>query len=230
MAVIFLRMTEDWANVSLEDLTFYQDKFKILIQMWDNRFSIRYFRYRELIKDIAMRQWPMPFITELPNEINDDEWFVPSDDDDWTNPRLPEFLERQTGEYVYWDSIVNQMCIKYGNHKWFSCHNGIGSNNYALKGSLLRRANDVQLTDLVHNHLRSIEVAKELGAEICEHKDKILSCYNNHPGSISSLHHVFEKHLTIKGVFPVEEYRIQHPKWLDPWQGELLKIVNCNRD
>ena len=227
-ASIFLRMTEDWDNVSLDGITFYKnlELIRATIRMWDRIFPVRYFKYRSQIKDIALRQWPLPHITELPQEIGDNDWFIPSDDDDWFHHDLPKFLEAQNEEYVYWGSVVNMTYTKYNVHKWFMAHDVIGSNNYAIKGSLMKRADDNQRLDLIHNHPHSIEIARGLGATIGEHKDKILSCYNCHPGSISALHRLLEQHGMIKGAIPAGEPLKKYPKWFNPSYGELISIVD----
>ena len=227
-ALIFLRMTEDWDNVSLDEITFNPKNIELIrstIKMWDRTFPVKYFTYRSQIKGIALRQWPLPYITELPQEISDDDWFIPSDDDDWFHLHLPEFLEKQNEEYVYWNSVVNMTCGKYNTHKWFPTHDIIGSNNYAIKGSLLKRANNDQRLNLIHNHPYSIKLAKSLGAEIGEHKNKILSCYNCHPGSISYLHRLLEQYGVIKGAVPTGGPPKKYPKWLNPSQRELFSVV-----
>ena len=227
-AFIYLRETEDWNNVSLHELTglSHRKSIQSVIQMWDNRFPVRYFKYRAQIKDIALRQWPLPYITEFTQEIGDDDWFIPSDDDDWLHHDLPEFLENQTEEYVFWNTLVNMSCVKYNFHKWFSVHDFICSNNYAMKGSLVKRAIDNgRFGNILHCHAFSINIARDLGANIGEHKDKILSCYNYHPGSISALYMLIEKYGTIKGAMPAENPRKEYPDWIDPWHTELINII-----
>lgn len=228
-ASIFLRMTEDWDSVSLDEITFHTDLHLIraTIRMWDRTFPVRYFKYRSQIKDIALRQWPLPYITETPQEIGDDDWFIPSDDDDWFHPHLPKFLKDQNEEFVYWNSLVNMTWTKYNIHKWFPAHDIIGSNNYAIRGSLAKRAIDNQIfRHMLHAHNKSIEIAKNLGATIGEHKDKIMSCYNVHAGSISALHRLLERHGMIKGAIPAGEPLKNYPKWLDPSQLELFKVID----
>lgn len=222
---IYLTKTEDWENVNLDDITFFTniDVIRTLIKMWDSRFPIRYFKYRSQVKDIALKQWTMPFITELPEEINDDDWFVPCDDDDWIHPSLESFLEHQSGDFVYWDSFVNQTHTKHTIHKWFSFHEILGPNNFAIRGSLLNRAGD-QSHFLTHDHTRSIDIARDLRADIKEHKDKILSCYNYHPGSISALHRLLEQYGTIRGTLPVGT-PLDCPKWLEPSYSELVSVI-----
>lgn len=228
-ALIFLRMTEDWGNASLDTITFYKrmDIVKTIIKMWDSRFHIRYFRYRSQVKDIALSQWSLPYVMEIPEDIGDDDWLVPSDDDDWFNPDLSDFLKHQKEEYVYWDSLVNMTSVKFRLHKWFDVHNVIGSNNYAIKGSLIKRANEDQKFTLLHNHPESINAARLLGAEVGEHKDKIFSCYNHHPGSLSVLQRTFEMSGMIKGVLPRDKPRRipEWMKWIEPEYKDLLKVV-----
>ncbi len=231
-----MRMTEDWDNVNLNEITFYTlvprklQVIRDIIKMWDNRFPVKYFQYRSQIKDIALKQWPLSYITKLPQEIEDDDWFVPSDDDDWLHHDLSKFLEKQNEEYVYWNPLVNMTFGKYGRHRWFPLHTKIGSNGYAIKGSLLNRANENQRHILIHSHSCSIKVAKSLDAEIGEHRNKVMSCYNNHPGSISSLHGLVEKCGMIKGAIPAGEPRKGHPKWLEPSYNELLRVIDKLKD
>jgi len=231
-----MRQTEDWGTVTWETLEPpWTDVSRVDLEYrvpWDKAFKVPYFEYRRRLKEIAMSAWTLDFIhcdpKKLANRINDDDYIIPSDDDDWFNPAVEDFLLSSDEEFISWDSIVNRMAYRFAiiPHKKFNKEIPIPSNGYAIKGSVIKRASGKQRWEMLMSHTHADKVTLELGCSVLNRKDLLLGLYNWHIGSMSALVGLQDP-LCIRGLLP-KNSPVALPKeweWAEPQFSQVLELV-----
>lgn len=196
-----LRNTRDWNNIDINDILDESNIFNNCstyiknIRRWQKYITPKYFEYRQILKDIAINQWSLPWFAYCDNYIehlNDEDIIVPVDDDDWFHPDLENFLVENSKncDFGYWDAIVNQTVNNFNIHTWHSCHDYVCSNTYFFRVSFLRSQKSELGKKLIKDHFVALKTAKEMGLKIMDKKDSIMSVYNRHPGSYSILDYI----------------------------------------
>lgn len=234
--IIFMRQTEDWAKVTWDTLKPpWTDVSKIDLKYrfpWDRAFNVPYFEYRRRLKEIAMSAWTLDFIhcnpKKLANKINNDDYVIPSDDDDWFNPAIEDFLLNSVEEFVSWDSVVNKMAYRFGvvPHKKFNKDIYLPTNGYAIKGSVIKRASGEQQWKMLMSHTHTDKVIQELGCSVLDRKDLFLALYNWHIGSMTALIGIQDP-LKIMGLLPKND-PVELPKrweWAEPQFSQAIELV-----
>lgn len=195
-----LRNTQDWDSVDVRTLrdksNRFHDQLTLLsnIDNWEKFVSIKYNKYRSILKKIAMSKWTLPWVSYDSNfleKLDEEDILVPIDDDDWMHPDFEDFIIKNSkgSEFGFWDKVVNQTASNFNIHTWNDFHKYIGSNNYFFKVSFLKSQGIEKTKSLIKNHHTTLYVAKSMNLKIMDKKNIIMSLYNVHPGSFSVLNH-----------------------------------------
>jgi hypothetical protein len=189
------------------------NKLRRAIELWDSCFRISYFQYRHRLKKISTENWPYPVLNDL-SSIQDDDWIVPTDDDDWMSPDL-EFPD---ADFVYWPSLRVHSC----GHLEVSSNFDVvpESNAYAVRGRLLNKLNHVDRHKIIQEHQKSIKIASKKHSVVFI--DKIFSAYNAHPGCA----HILKSIRTKDGIFGLFASPIRKLEcgWANPVVERFLRL------
>ena len=236
---LYLRNTEDWDNLKdIEDATFWVKGRHGNVRHWNHWCSLSWFEYRQRLKEIcfgAIESLEIPLLyfgmkgsQQAISVMEDDDFVVPTDDDDFFHPDIEQFvLDNSDCDVLLWDSVVNQSVCHYGLHKYSKFHSIAGTNSYALRGSYLKHKTEASMT----KHGAVIEQAKKLKANIKDlRQTHEMSCYNWHPGSMSAIN-AFRDYLDFPKLFPRNKPLSlpSHWQWLEPWYGQVIDLVQCLR-
>lgn len=206
MVIIYVRCTEDWSNYSIEKFWEKQScgdfasgtlnnvnlarEFIRQVNIWDHKMGVGYFEYRSHLKAIAQSNLDKYKICYNINElssVDDDDIICPVDDDDWfrddLNDKLPHYIE--DADCLIWDQVVHTLPT-FGPHRWFHCHDIVGSNNYAIRGKYIKTLSLSDKKFLLHNHVNFDNTYKKLKYR---RVDDLLSCYLWHIGSFTYMLH-----------------------------------------
>lgn len=239
--VIFLRNTEDWGNITIDDILHRRtkhvedndihqesiDKAYPRWKEWEKKFSFDFLEYRRRIKQIAMDNWGDRKVyvedwKRLIQEVEDDDIVVPIDDDDWLHPQLEAYLYPHFEHFdcVMWDQVTYNT-RDFGARRRHEYHDKLGSNNYALTGRLLRQAEALYSHRMYAKKFLKFHgrVTYALSAMQCNYmvlNSPLLSCYNWHIGSASVLVNVGvtvskPKYLTLD----------EECQWIEPWMNQF---------
>lgn len=241
---IFLRKTEDWKNVDVEDCKFplfkagEQDHVPILRE-WNKSFPVTWQKYRQSLQDKSFENWKIPILFNINDVLNknDEDVVIPIDDDDWLHPNIDSIIksEMRNNDLLQWTQIINEYTIGRSVSKW-------GKADWQRK-----------IGHCTSDHCLRIGCLKNFSRNDCDHClnghgnvwmsflykrrmyiPEILSCYNHHIGSHSFL-------IKIKSI---EEIRIAvnqisdnipnwttwaEPmiKWLDNESKNVVKNIKC---
>lgn len=192
----YLRRTEDWKNVEYEKLqAFNVERLSVegVRIWWDKVSSVRWFDFRAEMKRIAMSSWKLPILFMPPDEIfkllEDDDFVIPTDDDDWYHPDLNRLITEniEDAEYAEWNPGVIQTAFHCNFHDWFRCHKETASCGFVIKGSLLRRMDPSKRRVLLRGHTEASRYSLECNAVMKKWEQFNWSMYNWHFGSISAI-------------------------------------------
>ena len=214
--IIFVRKTQDWSKPDLP-LAFDVGR---QVAAWNKRFRISYFEFRRQIKEIAMETWklvtPQVFhgcFADL--MVANDQVVVPTDDDDWFGPQLRDRLLALNDGMLCWQALSHHT---YKRHGVYTRHRGLGSNEYAITGTMLKKLANPER--FLHAHGRAHSLASGFGT--IQKTDEILSCYNWHPGSASALYNT-NPALIDEIVPPVLRDKFPKVENQFPWVTEPLR-------
>lgn len=230
---LFITETEDWSNYSyhklqqrLKDTTLYlpqlNGKIKLMRQ-WDHQFRLSYFRYRQEIKKIAEKNWVNLNVIERSFEkllevVGDEDWVIRSDDDDWLHPNVDQFLDTNF-DFLHWDSWVYNVwkgsISRYNNVGYGKLHNCPCSNGYAIKGKQVKKLPKKNIQVLLSNHTLAKQIAHRFKLRT-HFIEEILSCYNKHPGSLSSERFGSRAHCK----------KPSFNEWPKPYALQLWQLIN----
>lgn len=228
MIKLFVRRKQNWDNCTYEELDRFLGRINE-IKIWDRLYTVSYFSYRLAIQRIAFDSWKIPWFFEpvesFVADLRDEDLVLPVDDDDWFHPDLGSILECENGDFVFWDEIVNQTAYKADLHSWFGCHTTMCSNNYALRGRLLKKLPQAQRDYVLMGHANVLKVMAS--ARVAVKKIPLhLSCYNWHPGSVSVLRRSSTEG-KMASLLPVRLHQRVRPEfqWIEPWRRKFLEVV-----
>jgi len=205
---LYVRRTEDWCNVSSDFLknNFFKDfgkgynwKEDIFdrVVWWDELFNLSYTGYRCGIKEIAKSQHYFKTISwKNFYNLSNDDIVIPVDDDDWFHPDLANLiLDKCTNcEVGFWDPLVFCSTFTFKLNDWnVKKKKYFASNGYFIKSSLLYEKGYDFFLSLLLNHCGALETSLKNNLKIKEIKNKYLSIYNSHPGSLTSLNGINKK-------------------------------------
>lgn len=235
--IIYLRKTQDWRKERHFKMPGYLKQFgekpDELIRIWNKAFAIDYFEFRARLKEIAISNWRLPFITgpieKLFHKLDDNQLILPVDDDDWFHPDLKEILQDKKEEFIYWEEIENFSTFVYtaGPRSRFLKHPG--SNAYAVRVSFLKKLPRNELLGMLQNHSLSLDIANRHDASVSENLDFHYSCHNRHPASASSFWDIHD-YLDIRKLLPRKFNPLPFQyKWMWEEQRQLFKLVESLR-
>jgi hypothetical protein len=181
--IIYVRDTVNWKEKRITK--FQNGSVPSMIRTWDNVFTMSYWDYRDHLKSIALSSWEEASsriqIMDFKNfEYEDDDYILPTDDDDWVNPSIDIGSDK---DVVVWGSIVHKTYVHH-KYTYWPTSRGCCSNNYAIRGSFLRKLPHKQKIKILKHHMSVLKIAGRNGGTV-ENMSKVHSCYNWHPGSAS---------------------------------------------
>lgn len=197
---IFLRRTEDWANVSLNECKRKSDgssrdrKHLSILHQWNSEFSMTWQMYRFYLQKKAFESWGSIPILHNKNDViskNDEDVIIPIDDDDWLHPDIVPFIQSEikNNTVLQWTQILNAYDIsnRYIN-KWgltdYQRKAVHGTSDHCLRIGYLKKLNTQELNTslLGHGHVwRAFLHTRR------QYVPETMSCYNHHMGSYSFL-------------------------------------------
>lgn len=221
--IIFLRRTQDWRKVHTVSIQKPFDNTGIRkgIKEWGETYKISYWEYRHRIKEIAMRSWE-DFSSnivvgqgyKIVKEIKDDQFVVPTDDDDWFSPHLRDALLKSNAEFVWWIPLLHRTFIYHALHYWRK--DNLCSNSYAVRGSLLKKLNNAKKgVQLLHCHGIALNKFREVTDSIETIQNG--SLYNWHGGSASALSKMRDYGTNINQIFPKQLRNYSGIQDRNPW-------------
>lgn len=228
--LIVCRGTENWQSLSQEQ---FQSQAKVNfdpfhwihpnMEIWSKKIPISYPQCRSALRDISQRNWDrtgIPASIQVGGlapgrfEIDPEIILLPSDDDDYYNPRIWEFLEPvfadPSVDLVFWKSWTLDCSRSRFRHVSNSMR---PSNGYAL------RSTAVTTTTYIVNHMSVYPGILPL--EKTRILSEPLSLKIDHPGSLYLL-----------GTMPLTEDRFPTKPWEDTppeldWASEELEELFC---
>jgi hypothetical protein len=203
MAVyLIVRQTQDWKNSNFGMLTFPSGYRKpefnsnILRTVWKQLYRDSYFEFRYNLNQIVMTAWKHPIIAknlhnvdlkELRATIKEDDWILPTDDDDYFHPKIEEFLKENCDNYeiAQWDVICNHINTSRHVQSWTKYQDYPCSNAYAIRGSVVAKLNDNELKRLLCDHGGIMQRFLQHNLSFIKFPNHQMAVYNFHSGSLS---------------------------------------------
>jgi hypothetical protein len=204
-AKIFVRQKINWELLTRED--FHKQSVnspvhkinnsqKDILSIWDTLFNIDFISFRKRMKAIAHDQNELTGLSiiegeeELKQEMNNDEdiYILPTDDDDFFNPNILEFLAKSKSNIVLWPEGW-----MWGS-KLFQARpptKGTGTNTYAIKKSFLKTLDEQQCYKILRYHgsvcstLYPNTTITDFIKSKCDFINHPLSISNRHIGTIT---------------------------------------------
>ena len=239
----YLRITEDWGSVTMDDLQYWENENaeKHTNVPYFNRWcALSWFEFRRRIKEIATNSWKRQGLSVLQFDfmqdhlladfVEDDDFVISTDDDDWFHPDLVEIVEKEGKDHdiVLWDSMVFRSAGYYQLHSYYQHHPHIPcSNGFAIRGSYGRRAHEDYHGIFCHGYV--MDIARKTNARVKDLRtDKPWSLYNWHPGSMSVLNGI-KDYMDIPKLLPnnsVPDYPLD---WGRQEYEEFVDVVESLR-
>ncbi len=227
----YLRKTEDWANLTFEQFkpqaTINNDKIEAAVRLWDQKLRLPYFQYRAMIKSIAESTWRNVFtcpdekLTEVVSTFGEEDFVVPTDDDDWFGGNLYDFLnDTQSGDYCEWSCVVHQTINPANCHYWDHHHNTPCSNNYAVRVRALKKLSPVAQFNMLNQHSKARKYAESMKGW---NTGVIFSTYNIHPGSAHRLKSARTSEQLLELFSPS---RPKAPEWIEPLSKKFWDVLS----
>jgi hypothetical protein len=199
---LIVRKTQDWKNSNFDTLTFPSGYRKpeyspnLLRTVWKKLYRDSYFEFRYNLNKIVATAWKHPILannlhdidfTELRSAIKEDDWILPTDDDDYFHPNIEEFLEQNCKNYeiAQWDVIYNNANILHKVESWEKHHDFTCSNAYAIRGSVFFKLDDKELIRLLVDHGGIIKRFLQHNLSFVKFPNHQMGVYNFHSGSLS---------------------------------------------
>lgn len=228
MIYLYLRCTEDWANVTCEALGKKRFK-KDGVSIFNKAFDLDWFEYRRRFKEIATSMWRSPHVSSSCDFLNDDDWLLPTDDDDWHHPSIIEKIGQISGyDYICWDAYTIKMVQNHGIYLYeLPKRESIASNAYAIRVGFLKNLHTLLILN-AHNDSRHL--ALQAGGRILDWRGSgALSAYFWHLGSISFLNRIQREGLSrhLRKFIPVNKpIKIKsHQQWLEPGYSQIVSLT-----
>jgi hypothetical protein len=121
---------------------------------------------------------------------------------------------------LIWDQVVHTLPT-FGPHRWFHCHDHVGSNNYAIRGRHIKSLSTKDRKFILNNHVNFNNVYKKL-----KHRqvDELMSCYLWHIGSFTYMLHnnILHKHKELNNCV-IQDSEM---KWTQKHFDELAALYN----
>ena len=237
MIVIFVRMTEDWENCTIDKLRDREGnkagyKYAIdatikKVEEWDCTMKIPYFKYRSMTKALAestCKNYRICYDVDELKNLDDNDLICPADDDNWFREDLLDVIPREMGtaDFLYWDQVVH-MTTKFAPHRWYQYHDVLSSNNYCARAKLVKAMRDKDRHNFLYYENVAQKVVERMRARTPKIED-LLSCYPWHIGSVSFM---LQNDFANMHVF-LQDYEIQDEemKWTQPYYNQLAELNN----
>lgn len=244
--IVYCRNTVDWKNANLNSLDLLGQTGRSRREMAESLrqwpFQFGYCKYREQVKRLAAKNWnsvanycftcSAEQLMERIHDFQEMDYILPTDDDDWYNPEIYQFILKHLGEaFIYWDSWIHDTVASPPHvNKWSKFHpiSKCSANSYAIRVGALQRIKDPNTFLKLLVHTTAKETAEELKWRPKYYSD-LMSCYNRHPGSLSALKHVarntlnpHQTRLFFEGIQTMGEV---FPSWIQPYSHEMKEII-----
>jgi len=151
--VILIRRTLEWDKINnFENKACVDYRWKFFlnnVNKWNDSFNIDYFKYRQKLKNIALKSWEktgIPIVEDKnfweKNKNNKNLVILPTDDDDWYHPKIKNILKENfnNNAYVQWKSWIydyrttnSESFYEFDNYRDAEGNTGAGSNDYAIR-------------------------------------------------------------------------------------------------
>jgi hypothetical protein len=203
MAVyLIVRKTQDWKNSNFDMLTFpsgYRNtefKASIIRNAWKKLYRDSYFEFRHNLNQIVMTAWNHPVIgknvysvdlRELRATVKEDDWILPTDDDDYFHPNIEGFLKENCDnfEIAKWDVILHNIHVVHNVESWSKYRDLTCSNAYAIRGSVVHKLDNWELIRLIVDHGGVPKKFLQHNLSFISHPNHQMGVYNFHSGSLS---------------------------------------------
>lgn len=157
----FYRQTEDWNKKNTTDFWYTRstesyNNLTDFIKKWNKINKIDYFEFRKLLKKTSEKTFKesriAPIYFEEIFNLNEDDWIIPFDDDDWFCSSFKERIEKTKEDFVFGDLLFfnihsSEICYKKGDDQesLFSCQ-------YAFKAKIIKEINICSLKNIINYH------------------------------------------------------------------------------
>lgn len=214
---------------------------KHLLEVWQDIFFVNYFDYRSRLKAIAEsnlrfvanKNTNVRIIFGLFDEFesfmndNNDAWIIPIDDDDWLHPDVIDSINLtepfttlvRWGDY-WWDLMRNKTI----HHEAYRRHHYLGSNNWAIRKSVLRQYELPEAAIALSNHIVAWKhfckpYKEPPGVQTLE---RCLSLYLFHIGSLTNISRdTFPREFLTKMSKIIIDVELPDPmQWAQPWADQ----------
>lgn len=203
--ICYHRHIEDWRKKEdFEIISFMLTKNQLEIikknkDKWDDFYNVSFFNFRHRIQKIhleSVRNAEMKEIDDfqyLLDVIEDDDFIVPSDDDDWFHPDIKQHLQKLKIENIKTVIAWNFYSLVFGirgscgkNYVRERPKADLVSCGYAFTGKSLKEIYNLKGRKFVYEILQYHWVVKRSKFKI-KYIEEFLSLYNYHCGSVSQL-------------------------------------------
>ena len=237
---LYLRRTEDWKNVTLEECRYLStlevgDQVHIpIIREWNKRFVTTWQAYRYSLQQKAFENWNLPVLFNENDVLqkDDNDVVIPIDDDDWLHPDIESVIrsEMRDNDLLQWTQIVNEYTTGRHISKWgdtdYQHKITYSTSDHCLRIGRVKKLsrNDASFCLNGHGHVRKyFYYTRKM------YIPEMLSCYNHHIGS----HSFLASKINIEKVRNMAQCIYEVPKWaswaepLIMWlDRESLNVVN----
>lgn len=229
---LFLRKTEDWKNVQLEEcrqsppVRLGELAHFSVLQEWNERLATTWQAFRFELQQKALESWAKAGISILRNrsqveEKNDEDVVVPIDDDDWVHPDFVSFVktEMKDNGCLQWTQALNtyfpshRVITQWGltDYQRKTVHS---TSDHGLRISILRHLDNDTWGKTMHGHGN---VWKQSLFTRRMYVPEAMTCYNHHIGSHSFLVETKSLDELLKRVGFIQEI----PNWASAYEDNI---------
>ena len=248
--VIVVRMTANYANLNKDNFRSqindpYKPKTELqifiannMLDLWDRIFCMPYIKYRSKICDIASRNLNNTGCLIIRGYQEFIEWYskdeedciiVPVDDDDWFSPNISDVskLFKESTNIVIWKNTVLHSLTRF--HFGVVEGNRMGSNNWAVRKSYLKKMDDKEARHFVllsHVHAESHVKNKMKKAEVSFVEDSF-NIYNRHIASLNFIRSQIDKGDVVKELTAISKRDVTNFQFTDKlaWAEEYKNDI-----
>jgi hypothetical protein len=195
---LYLRRTEDWKNVSIDNCHYLSDRgvgdqaHVEILREWNKKFPITWQKYRYNLQEKAFENWQLPILFKSNDVLSkdDNDVVIPIDDDDWIRPDIESVIrsEMKNNDLLQWTQIVNEYTTGRYISKWGESdyqHKIVYStSDHCLRIGCVKKLSKVDSGYCLNGHGH---VKKYFSYKRRTYIPETLSCYNHHIGSHSFL-------------------------------------------
>lgn len=222
------RQTENWKEKKISNFWFVKEtksynRLLKYIENWNNTQKISYFDFRDYLKNISQQTFKDSNIDEIKLEnlleLNDDDWVIPFDDDDWFCKDFKRHIENENKPFIYGNVITYN--IHEANFQKVHQNSFLLSNQYAIKIKALKNISVESCDNIIQKHRRT---KKEIA------KNKIAYKYVNETISTRIISYASTE-LIVRTNFKKNDFKLEFGKtpnyadWCEPYL-EKLKLIN----